>query len=216
MTSINRCISYTTLPSEAPLCSPSSTTQDATSRALLSPATWKGAITFEDVSMRYRPDLRPALSHFSFDAPSRSKVAIVGRTGAGKSSVLQVLFRMKELDQESGGSILIDGQDISRLGLHDLRRHISIIPQTPFLFQGTVRANLDPFGSPKDDPRFWSALEDVQLREHVAGLSEGLDTYCSDPNALFSAGQKQLLCLARAILNNNRILVLDEATANVD
>ena len=181
------------------------------------------------MSKSYRPDLPPALNGFSVTIHPRMKVGIVGRTGAGKSSILQTLFRMVELEKPHGGRILIDGVDIASLGLHDLRKNISIIPQSPFIFQGTIRENLLPASllnlkggtnrgheEEEEEKRMWRALEDVELGEYVGSLEKGLDTVCSDANAVFSAGQKQLICLARAILNENRILVLDEATANVD
>ena len=169
--------------------------------------------------MRYRPDLPPALNGLTVSINPRMKVGIVGRTGAGKSSILHTLFRMVELEKPGGGRILIDGVDIGSLGLHELRKNISIIPQSPFIFQGSIRENLLPTAEKKreeEEPRIWRALEDVELGEYVRSLEKGLDTMCSDANAVFSAGQKQLVCLARAILNENKILVLDEATANVD
>ena len=172
----------------------------------------EGNIEFSDYTLRYRPETEIVLKNLSFSVKSKEKIGIVGRTGAGKSTICLALCRIVEA---TSGSILIDGVDIKTLGLADLREKITIIPQEPTLFEGTLRFNLDPVGSISDSELMRMAKK-ASLEDLVNRDEKGLDQDIEDGGKNLSSGEKQLIWILRAILRKNKIVLMDEATANID
>ncbi|KAI3792988.1 hypothetical protein L1987_35600 [Smallanthus sonchifolius] len=202
--SVERVNQYMHLPSEAPLVIEENRP----------PTNWPntGKVEIQDLQIRYRPDAPLVLRGVTCTFQGGHKIGIVGRTGSGKTTLIGAIFRLVE---PAGGKIVVDGIDISTIGLHDLRSRFGVIPQDPTLFNGTVRYNLDPLCQ-HTDQEIWEVLGKCQLREAVQDKTGGLDSIVVEDGTNWSMGQRQLFCLGRALLRRSKILVLDEATASVD
>lgn len=202
--SVERILEYGRLPSEAP----------EIIHRNRPPNSWPtaGSVQFENYSTRYREGLEPVLKNINLSIKSNEKIGVVGRTGAGKSSLTLSLFRIIEPTE---GNISIDGLNTSSIGLLDLRRRLAIIPQDAALFEGTVWDNLDP-GHVHDETELWSVLDQARLKDHISTMNGGLEAKIQEGGSNLSQGQRQLVSLARALLAPSNILVLDEATAAVD
>nr|XP_043610795.1 ABC transporter C family member 4-like [Erigeron canadensis] len=204
MVSVERIKQFTNIPSEA----------EWVKKDNPPPSNWpsQGNVQLKDLQVRYRSNTPLVIKGITLSINGGEKIGVVGRTGGGKSTLIQVLFRLVE---PSGGSIVIDGINISTLGLHDLRSRFGIIPQEPILFEGTVRSNIDPIGEHSDE-EIWRSLERCQLNDVVAAKPGKLDSAVVDNGDNWSVGQRQLLCLGRVMLKHSKLLFMDEATASVD
>jgi ABC-type multidrug transport system fused ATPase/permease subunit len=211
VTAIERFMEFFEIPQEAPW---SLSSQESK----LPPRNWpsQGKIVFKNYKLRYKKsDENFVLNNINAEIKPGEKIGIVGRTGAGKSTLTLGLFRLIEQDLCSFGDIIVDDVNIKKIGLHDLRHVLTIIPQDPVIFSGTIRMNLDPFGKNCDD-EIWRSLELADLKEFFVNTKEGLEFMCAEDGKNLSVGQRQLICLARALLRKTKILILDEATASVD
>ena len=202
MTSVERVMTYTKLNSEP-----------GYKVKRVPPEHWprRGNITFQDVSLRYYPGGPQVLKNINLNIKGGAKIGVAGRTGAGKSSFVAALMRMPDSD----GEIMVDDIPIKQINLQEARRCISVLGQSPVLFSGSLRKNLD-LVEQFHDADLWQALDDVQMKEFVESLEGKLDHELMEHGANISAGERQLICLARVLLQQSKIVILDEPTAHLD
>ncbi|KAG0475640.1 hypothetical protein HPP92_015326 [Vanilla planifolia] len=200
MVSVERVLQYMNIPQEE-LC------------GSVSHPNWPshGQIEFENVTLRYKPSLPASLDGISFKIKAGMQIGVVGRTGAGKSSIINALFRLNPI---CCGRILIDGLDVAKVAVKELRGSFAVVPQSPFMFEGSLRDNLDPSGKASDE-KMWEVLEKCHIKSEIES-GGGLDIHVKESGSSFSVGQRQLICLARSLIKFSKILCLDECTANVD
>ncbi|KAL0370935.1 UNVERIFIED_CONTAM: ABC transporter C family member 3 [Sesamum angustifolium] len=204
MISVERILQYTAIPSEPPLLVQSNRPESR----------WptNGEVSIHNLQVRYAPQMPLVLQGLTCTFFGGKKTGIVGRTGSGKSTLIQTLFRIVD---PTGGQILIDNVDISTIGLHDLRSRLSIIPQDPTMFEGTIRSNMDPLEEYTDE-QIWEALDKCHLGDEVRKKADKLESAVAENGENWSVGQRQLVCHGRVLLKKSKILVLDEATSSVD
>lgn len=208
MVSTERILAYIKLPSEPPHETPND--------VIAKKCDWpeKGAIEMRNLNVQYKADLPFTLNNVSCVIPPGSSVAVVGRTAAGKTTLVQAILRLIEPNGPVKNSLFIDGVDTGEIGLKLLRKNVMLINQVPWLYSGTLRENLDPFGEHTDE-RMWKCLDMASVASTFRN-SDGLDTLLSESGGNLSVGEKQLVCLARSILSESKIFIFDEPTANID
>jgi len=208
MVKAERCMKLTQIPQEK------LQTASATDQILQQRAMWPehGQLQFKNVSLKYRPDTELVLHNLSFEVQKGHKIGVVGRTGAGKSTICLAISRIVELTE---GSIIVDDLDISEMSIETLRARITVIPQDPTMFTGTLRFNLDPENKATDQD-ILHLIKDAQLQSLIDNNPKGLEQEITENGSNLSSGEKQLLCICRAILRKSKLVILDEATANID
>lgn len=211
MVNVVRCMKLLEVPQERAL--PNEPERGVT-KSLANRPNWpeQGNMEFRDVSLRYRPTTEIVLNKLSFKINPGEKVGVVGRTGAGKSTICLAISRIVEIFE---GQIFIDGVDIGKIKLHDLRSRITVIPQDPTMFTGTLRFNLDPENNNTEE-EILDLMNKAQLQNLIDNDPAGINQMVSENGSNLSSGERQLICICRAILRKSKMVILDEATSNID